>query len=190
MNFSLTPKEQAILISLARDSIESALDKKASDKAPVPISLTRPRGAFVTLTAGERLRGCIGRLTPSGPLAETIGAMARAAAFEDPRFPPIRVEEWPQISIEISVLGPMEPVASVEEILVGSHGLYIVQGFRSGVLLPQVAVEWGWDRDDFLAQVCRKAGLPVDAWREPSAQLYKFEAAVFGEKKPLEKDGV
>jgi len=108
--------------------------------------------------------------------------MARAAAFEDPRFPSLDREEWPRVRIEISVLGPMERLASVEDVVIGVHGLYIVQGFRAGVLLPQVATEWGWDRDEFLAQVCRKAGLPAGAWKDPTAELHRFEAAVFGEE--------
>ena len=182
MNFVLAPEERAGLLEAARESVESFLERREPRWSSVPPSLSIPRGAFVTLSSGGRLRGCIGRLTPSGPLMDTIRAMARAAAFEDPRFPPIGREEWPAVEIEISVLGPMERLASVEEIVIGRHGLYIVQGFRAGVLLPQVATEWGWDRGEFLVQVCRKAGLPPEAWKAPTAELYLFEAAVFGEE--------
>jgi len=182
MNFSLSENERETLLQSARESIESSLEERNPVWADVPASLRVPLGAFVTLSSQKRLRGCIGRLTPSGPLIDTIRSMARAAAFEDPRFSPVSREEWARVSIEISVLGPMERLASVEEIVIGRHGLYIVQGFRAGVLLPQVATEWGWDRNEFLEQVCRKAGLPSGAWREPSAELYRFEAAVFGER--------
>ena len=182
MNFSLDEEERGALLAAARESIESALEQRPPRWAPFPPSLTSPRGAFVTLSFGSRLRGCIGRLTPSGPLMDTVRSMARAAAFEDPRFPAVTREEWPLLSIEISVLGPMERLAAVDEISIGRHGLYIVMGFRAGVLLPQVATEWGWNRDEFLAQVCHKAGLPSDAWKNPSAELYRFEAAVFGER--------
>lgn len=182
MNFVLAPEERSVLLETARESVESALERREPRRPEIPPSLTVPRGAFVTLSSGGRLRGCIGRLTPSGPLADTIRAMARAAAFEDPRFPPVGPEDWPSIKIEISVLGPMERLSSAGDLVVGRHGLYIVQGFRAGVLLPQVATEWGWDRDEFLLQVCRKAGLPSSAWKDPTAELYRFEAAVFGEE--------
>jgi AmmeMemoRadiSam system protein A len=182
MNFSVLEEERKALLSAARESIESALEQRSPQWADTPPSLTIPRGAFVTLSEGKRLRGCIGRLTPSGPLMDTVRSMARAAAFEDPRFPAVTRDEWPSVSIEISVLGPMERLSSTDEIVIGQHGLYIVQGFRAGVLLPQVATEWGWNRDEFLIQVCHKAGLPSGAWKEPSTELYRFEAAVFGEK--------
>lgn len=182
MNFKLSQEERQTLLKTARESVESRLQGREPRWPAVPDSLAVPRGAFVTLTAGGHLRGCIGRLTPSGPLIETVRSMARAAAFEDPRFPSLDREEWPRVRIEISVLGPMERLASVEDVVIGVHGLYIVQGFRAGVLLPQVATEWGWGRDEFLAQVCRKAGLPAGAWKDPTAELHRFEAAVFGEE--------
>lgn len=181
MNFVVSTEERNVLLKTARESVESYMGRREPKWPTFPDTLTVPRGAFVTLTAGKRLRGCIGRLTPSGPLIETVRAMARAAAFEDPRFAPIGREEWTGIRIEISVLGPMERLATAENLVIGVHGLYIVQGFRAGVLLPQVASEWGWDREEFLAQVCRKAGLPLEAWKDPTAELYRFEAAVFGE---------
>ncbi len=181
MNFTLSEKERGILLESARESIESSLEQRPPAWPDAPASLSVPRGSFVTLSEGKRLRGCIGRLTPSGPLIDTVRTMARAAAFEDPRFPPLTLQEWDGVSIEISVLGPMERMASVEEVVLGQHGLYIVQGFRAGVLLPQVATEWGWSRGEFLEQVCRKAGLPAGSWKDPSAELYRFEAAVFGE---------
>jgi hypothetical protein len=106
--------------------------------------------------------------------------MARAAALEDPRFPAVTPEELGSVDLEISALTPVQPLGSIEEIEIGRHGLVIRQGGRSGLLLPQVPVEWGWDRDEFLLHICRKAGLPSDAWRK--AELYTFEAEVFREE--------
>lgn len=182
MNFVVSPEERECLLATARESVESTLEGRRPRWREYPAALMEPRGAFVTLSSQKRLRGCIGRLTPSGPLIDTVRSMAKAAAFEDPRFSPVTAGEWETVSIEISVLGPMERLSSVDEIVVGRHGLYIVKGFRAGVLLPQVATEWGWDRDEFLTQVCYKAGLPPQSWRDPSAELYRFEAAVFGEE--------
>ncbi len=136
-------------------------------------------GAFVTLKRQGRLRGCIGNVTASTPLAETIERMAQAAAFEDPRFPPVEDEELADLEIEISILGPITPCPDPEQIEVGRHGLIVRRGFHSGLLLPQVAVEWGWDRKTFLDQTCIKAGLPRGCWNKPRVELWWFEAVVF-----------
>ena len=143
-------------------------------------ALQTPQGAFVTITIGGELRGCIGTFREDTPLYRTVAQMAVAAAREDPRFPPLTAAELPKIHVEISALTPMKPVADVREIEVGRHGLYITKGFSSGVLLPQVATEYGWDRTTFLEQTCRKAGLPKNAWQE-GAKILSFEAEVFGE---------
>ena len=143
-------------------------------------ALQTPQGAFVTITIGGELRGCIGTFREDTPLFRTVAQMAVAAASEDPRFPPLTAAELPKIHVEISALTPMKPVADVREIEVGRHGLYITRGFNSGVLLPQVATEYGWDRTTFLEQTCRKAGLPKNAWQE-GAKILSFEAEVFGE---------
>ena len=127
------------------------------------------------------LRGCIGQIEARQPLVETVADCAVSAALRDPRFRPLTARELDAgTEIEISVLTPMERVSSIEEIEVGRDGLLIRQNYRSGLLLPQVAVEWGWDRDTFLAQTCRKAGLPLDAWQH-GAEIYRFQAEIFGE---------
>ena len=120
-----------------------------------------------------------GLLLPQGPLYETVWNMARAAAFDDPRFPPLTRSELDGLELEISILGPIEPCPDPELVEVGRHGLIMRQGARQGLLLPQVPLEWGWDRRQFLAQTCRKAGLPANAWRDPATQIYWFEAEIF-----------
>lgn len=143
--------------------------------------LSSPGAAFVTLKKGGQLRGCIGMMEPIEPLYVTVAKMARAAAVEDPRFPPVTEAELSEIRVDISVLGPLEPVNDIEEIEVGKHGLKVQFGYSSGVLLPQVATEYGWDRSQFLRQTCRKAGIPLDAW-EKGAEILKFSAEVFEEE--------
>ena len=144
-------------------------------------------GAFVTLHMDGALRGCIGHLTSSEPLYQTVSEMAVSAAFSDPRFSPLIESEFSHIDIEISVLTPMKRVEDLTEIKVGTHGLYIVMGPTRGVLLPQVATENGFDRETFLSQTCIKAGLAPDSWRK-GAEIYSFEAEVFGEKE-MGKEG-
>jgi len=141
-------------------------------------------GAFVTLHKNTKLRGCIGRMASDLPIAQTVEEMARAAAFEDPRFDALTEAELDSINIEISLLGPMQRITNPEALIVGRHGVYISYWGRSGVLLPQVAVEYGWDRYSFLEQVCYKAGLAPDTWKDRNAELYIFEGLVFGESKP------
>lgn len=178
---TLTREEKEYLKSLVPWSISRRLNHK-SDGAPPepPTELPRqPYGAFVTLTLNGRLRGCIGSLTGRAPLYKTIVDMAQAAAFEDPRFPPLTLNEFEKINTEISILGPIEPCPDPEQIVIGRHGLLIRLGQRQGLLLPQVPVEWKWDRLTFLAQTCRKAGLPDTAWKDPAAELYWFEAEIF-----------
>jgi AmmeMemoRadiSam system protein A len=174
------------LLGLARRTVEAvALSTDSPIPTPdLPGSLQRPGAAFVTLYVGDRLRGCIGAIEPREcSLAETIVMMARAAACEDPRFDPLHPDELPGLYIEISVLGPLVPVESADEIVVGRDGLVVEEGHRRGLLLPQVPAEWGWDRETFLAQTCAKAGLPPDAWRR-GARVFRFEATVFGEPRP------
>lgn len=142
--------------------------------------LYRKCGAFVTLHKAGHLRGCIGYVAPIYPLYEAVIECSVAAATQDPRFSPVSLEEVPQIDIEISALSPMEDVEDVKSIEVGVHGLVISQHGRRGLLLPQVAVEYEWDRERFLRETCRKAGLPVDAWQQ-GAKIEKFSASVFGE---------
>jgi AmmeMemoRadiSam system protein A len=146
-------------------------------------ALREKRGAFVTLherSTGD-LRGCIGYIEPLFPLAETVTRAALAAALHDRRFAPVTAAELPGLVIEISVLSPPQPIRP-DAIVVGRHGLIISAGGRSGLLLPQVATELGWDAETFLDQTCRKAGLPAGTWRRPETELLGFTATVFGEE--------
>jgi AmmeMemoRadiSam system protein A len=142
------------------------------------------RGAFTTLHLHGKLRGCIGYVIATSPLYEAVIDTAAAAAFEDPRFDPVREAEAPDLQIEISVLSPMSAIAP-EDVVVGKHGLMVFQYGRRGLLLPQVPLEWGWDREAFLSQTCHKAGLPLNAWKR-GATIEAFTAEVFGEAVPEE----
>jgi len=184
--FSIELEDRRKLLRHARDVIAASLGEKDEPEPPV-LKTNIMCGAFVTLHRHGQLRGCIGRMYSPAPLADTVAEMARAAAFEDPRFPPVNASELADLEIEITLLSPLAPIEP-EAVRVGTHGLLISAFGRSGVLLPQVPVEYGWDRETFLAQVCRKAGLPPDAWKSPMAQLYGFEGFVFSEKE-LEQNG-
>jgi len=179
---TLTADERRRLLALARDSIEERLAGRGPARTEDQGSLAREGGAFVTLHQHGQLRGCIGNFQGSGTLAETVRDMARAAAFEDPRFPPLSGHELAEVDLEISVLTPLRRIEDPSLIEVGRHGIYLIHGPRRGVLLPQVAVEWGWDRDTFLDQTCVKAGLRPGCWRDPATEIYVFSAEVFGEK--------
>jgi AmmeMemoRadiSam system protein A len=178
---SLTPDEQQYLKELVRLAITSQLTGQGPVAPPEPPTglLKGELGAFVTLKRNGHLRGCIGNLIGSGPLFQTVWNMAQAAAFQDPRFNPLTPAEMDGLGIEISILGPLEPCPDPQLVEIGRHGLIVRRGANQGLLLPQVPLEWGWDREQFLAQTCRKAGLPANAWREPGTELYWFEAVVF-----------
>lgn len=178
----LNHEQRARLLSVARASLRHAVGKgPAPDLTTDDPELTRESGAFVTLEMGGQLRGCIGYIEPIAPLIETVSRMARAAALEDPRFDPVVAAEEPRITIEISVMSPIEPVPDLNLIEVGRHGLVVEQAGRRGLLLPQVPGDWGWNREEFLAHTCMKAGLPPDAYKR-GAKVYWFEAEVFGEE--------
>jgi AmmeMemoRadiSam system protein A len=174
--------DRQALLEIARAAIAVRLAGGAAARPAVGGVLAEPRGAFVTLRRRDdrELRGCVGRMAPEDPLAGTVAEMAVAAATEDGRFDPVVAGELASLSIEISVLGPMFEIRP-EEVEVGVHGLMISSGARRGVLLPQVPVEHHWDRETFLSQTCRKAGLSTDAWRGPGCELLAFTATVFGE---------
>jgi AmmeMemoRadiSam system protein A len=172
-------EERELLLRLAHRSIALALEGRAIDPTPPTAHLAEPRGAFVTLHLEGELRGCIGYVLPTQSLYATVAEAARAAALDDPRFPPVTPVEAVHLKVEISVLSPLRPIRP-EEVIVGQHGLVVTQGNRRGLLLPQVPIEWKWDRETFLAQTCLKAGLPPDAWQH-GAQLQAFTAEVFGE---------
>ena len=148
--------------------------------APHRQTLLEPRGAFVTLHTGGELRGCIGRVDADTPLYLAVEQLAVAASTRDPRFDPLRAEELKDTRIEISVLSTVRS-AKPEEVEIGKHGLVITRGVRRGLLLPQVAVDHGFDREKFLDETCGKAGLPPGAWNEPGTILQIFTADVFRE---------
>jgi AmmeMemoRadiSam system protein A len=198
MQFTINPEEQRLLLADARETIAAQLEgrkpryqrDKDGNGAPIgaaPDSVLRqPCGAFVTLHkqsgSGRNLRGCIGRMTANLPLEEVVRVMAREAAFGDPRFPPLRPGELEQCHIEISVLSPMSVCPDPQQVEVGVHGLYLTRGGRAGVLLPQVPVEQGWNRQEYLDYICVKAGLPPESYNAPDATLQTFTAVVFGEE--------
>ena len=180
----LTPLEWEELLRIARNAAiacvsEGKMPQATPPPSPAQPKLAAPGAAFVTLRSGGHLRGCIGYTEARAPLYRVVQECAVAAATEDPRFPRVTTEDVADLRIEISVLTPLSPIRP-EDVTVGVHGLQIRKGANRGLLLPQVAVEHGWDRQMFLSQVCRKAGLPPDAWKE-DAELYSFTAEVFGE---------
>lgn len=180
----LSEETRRQLLDLARATLEAQFrgeppPRLASDRSE---SFGESRALFVTLKLDGRLRGCIGTLAPEGDLARTVPKFALRAAFEDPRFPPLASHELPGCSIEISVLTPPRLVESVDDVVVGRDGLILELGGRRGLLLPQVATEWGFDRETFLSELSQKAGLPPDAWRHPDARVFSFQAEVFSEE--------
>ncbi len=175
-----SPEEREELLRIARRATKAYVtQRKMPEETPSHSKLSAPGAAFVTLRAGGSLRGCIGYTEPHAPLYRTVQECSVAAATEDPRFPRVTPGEVEALRIEISVLTPLMPVRP-EDVTVGVHGLMIRKGEKRGLLLPQVALEQEWDRKEFLSQVCAKAGLPMDAWKE-DAELYSFTAEVFGE---------
>ena len=180
----LSPQEREALLKLARQTIEELVAAGKSDQPPAGLpGPEMERGAFVTIHRHGQLRGCIGNFTADGSLVNTICDMAEAAASQDPRFPPVSAAELDDIDLEISVLSPLREVEDVAEIEVGKHGIYIINPRGRGVLLPQVATEYGWDRETFLDHTCLKAGLSPDCWKDPASQVLVFSAQIFGEKK-------
>jgi AmmeMemoRadiSam system protein A len=180
----LTPDQRKTLLQIARDSIAAVLEGRRLelDESQYDETLRQPSGAFVTLTThGGDLRGCIGSIVPVAPLYQAVASSAVSAAFRDPRFNPLRAGELGNIELEISVMGPIVPVKDPDEIKVGRDGLIISKGPYAGLLLPQVATDWNWDRDTFLSQTCVKAGLPPGAWRSSGTKIERFSAEVFGE---------
>lgn len=172
-------EERTLLLRLAHDSIASALEAREISLDPPTPHLAEPRGAFTSLHLLGELRGCVGYVLPTCSVYRAVAETARAAAFNDNRFPPVSKEEAPHLEIELSILSPPQPIRA-EEVEVGRHGLLISWHGRRGLLLPQVPVEHAWDRTTFLEQTCRKAGLPLDAWQK-GATLEAFTAEVFGD---------
>ena len=179
-----TAADRRLLLQLARDAIAAHVSQSTIQSAirdPQPAILVRPGGAFVTLPTRGDLRGCIGHIEATEALGAVVRRCAVAACSSDPRFPPVTSSELDAIDIEISLLGPLEAIAGPQDHVVGRDGLVVGRGWQRGLLLPQVAIEWGWDAETFLEHTCQKAGLPGDAWRN-GAKLWRFEAEVFGER--------
>ncbi|WP_456325620.1 AmmeMemoRadiSam system protein A [Desulfonauticus submarinus] len=177
---NLSPEEKKYLKEIAKLSIlEKFSNTKTNYPKPCTDQLEKHFGAFVTLKKNGNLRGCIGQIIGQKPLWETIIEMAKAAAFEDPRFPALQPSEINDIEIEISILSPFKKIKNIQEINPGQHGLFIQKGYYSGLLLPQVATEWNWDKKTFLEHTCLKAGLNPDCYKDPDTDIYVFEAIVF-----------
>jgi AmmeMemoRadiSam system protein B/AmmeMemoRadiSam system protein A len=180
VDLGLNSEEKALLLQLVREVIEA---RCRGEELPEPRvnshTLNELRGAFVTLHKDGKLRGCIGHIRGEKPLVRTVVEMAEAAAFHDPRFPPVTTAELEKLEYEISVLTPLRRITKVEEVEVGTHGIYMKRDSSSGLLLPQVATEWGWDRTTFLERTCTKAGLAKDAWKDKDTEIYIFSADVF-----------
>jgi AmmeMemoRadiSam system protein A len=178
---ALSAEDRTRLLEIAREAIVGRLKGERLPARDLAGVLSERRGAFVTLTGQDgSLRGCVGYVQPAFPLWETVARAAEAAAMEDGRFEPVVPNEMEGLGIEISVLALLRPIAP-DDVEVGTHGLLVRRSGHTGLLLPQVPVEHGWDRATFLDQVCRKAGLPPGAWRDPRAELLGFTAEVFGE---------
>ncbi len=192
----LSDSDGEVLVRLARRSVESYLLNRKVIKPPEDLDpkLLRPGAAFVTIDSVEsggrrELRGCIGAIRPVEPLAVTVIKVAVDAAVNDPRFPPMKPEELDKVVFEVTVLGLMEPLPEdpslrPQSIIIGVHGLYVEMPPFSGLLLPQVAVEEGWDAYTFLTWTCIKAGLPGTCWLRRDVRVYRFTAAIWGEVEP------
>jgi AmmeMemoRadiSam system protein A len=178
----LNDSDKDALLRFARFTLEARLKKtKAPALSAMSEELLSRKGAFVSLHNSKELRGCIGQIYPDRELYRIVQHCVLSAAFEDGRFSPVTLEELRNLEIEISVLSPLQRIQSIEEIEVGRHGLYMAQGPYQGLLLPQVATEYGWDRIEFLEHTCLKSGLPRSAWQDPKTIINVFEADIFSE---------
>lgn len=180
VDMGLTKADKKLLHQIARTTIEAGAKGESVPEFEIdsPV-LMEKRGGFVTIKKRGHLRGCIGYIQAVKPLYQTVQEMARAAAFNDHRFAPVKEDELPELELEISVLTPLKPIKDISEIEVGKHGLYMQQGMRSGLLLPQVATEYNWDKLSFLRHTCQKAGLPDNAWQDKDTTIYIFSADIF-----------
>ena len=182
---TLSDEEKTLLLQIARRTLETFLDSGRWPHFRVDTpSLNQQRAVFVTLWRRDNgeLRGCRGESTARRPLVDAVVAMSIASAVDDPRFYPVTLDELPKLRIDINALTPLEPIRA-EDVVVGRHGLMVVNGGMAGLLLPEVPVRFGWDRQQFLEGTCQKAGLPRDAWRRQSTELYGFESEEWGEDK-------
>jgi AmmeMemoRadiSam system protein A len=179
----LTDEQKSALLRVARDAMTAHVLGQGAAKVDESLHLPDASGVFVTIKRRGELRGCLGTLQCRSGLAEEVARCARDSASEDPRFPRVARAEMPDLTLEVSVLGPLEQIDPGEPgvIVVGRHGLVVEDGRRRGLLLPQVPVEWGWTAEQFLRQTCNKANLAEDCWSTGAARVYRFEAEVFGE---------
>ncbi len=183
MEKRLSSEDKTLLLQLAREAIISHVgDSTLPRTEPAGASLQEKRGCFVCVKINGKLRGCIGNFISDKPLGQLVQEMAISAATRDPRFYPMKRDDLAKFDLEISVLTPLKKISSVEEIQVGIHGIYLEKNYSRGVLLPQVAVEYGWDRDTFLSQTSMKAGLDPEGWKE-GADIYVFSADIINEGK-------
>jgi uncharacterized protein len=179
MQKQMSAKEKKLLLEIAREAIISYVQNGSVPEREVKLSaLLVKQGCFVCIKIDGMLRGCIGNFISDKPLYQLVQEMAVSAATRDPRFYPMKRDDLKDFDLEISVISPLHKISSIEEIEVGVHGLYLEKNFSRGVLLPQVAVEYGWDRGTFLAQTSLKAGLEKDDWQE-GTDIYTFSALVF-----------
>ena len=174
----LTPIQRQSLIDLARRSVAIALGIETSTPRPSKEFDDEYCGAFVTIRKEGSLRGCIGSMASDRSLSELIPEIACSSSFRDPRFKPVDPSEFDELKFEISLLSPMIKITDLDEIEIGRDGLYVKSSRGTGVLLPQVATEYGWNRDEFLSHVCRKAGLPPNAYLDTDVALYRFSAVL------------
>lgn len=181
--FTISEKNRKELLKIARQAIADYLKTgEITERTPADPALRSPAAVFVTLTVHSRLRGCIGTTEPREPLYEAVSHMAVAAAVEDSRFPPVTLDELKNISIEISVLSPMEPVKNADEIRQNVHGVVVKQDGRVGLFLPQVWEHFA-SKEDFMNELCsQKAGLEPEAWKQPGTGLYVFTVVAFEEQ--------
>jgi hypothetical protein len=185
----ISKEEGEFLVKLARSAIETYLKENIILSVPddTPNTLKEEMGAFVTLNTDGQLRGCIGYPEPIKPLVNSVIEVAISAALQDPRFPPVSLQELDKIDVEVSVLTKPEiievnkPSEYPEKIIVGEDGLIVESSFCKGLLLPQVPVEWQWDVEEFLSNTCMKAGLNLDCWLDPEIKIYKFQSQIFQE---------
>lgn len=177
----LSQSERAALLDIARRAVLAHLGAGPAPTLPASGPLAEPRGAFVTLHVSGELRGCLGSFRPEGSLAATVARMAVAAAKDDPRFPPVRADELGALEVAVSALAPPRALDDRRAVKVGEQGLLVRQGLHRGALLPKVAVEHGWDAEEFLKHACLKAGLHARAWQEPQTEVEVFEAEEFGD---------
>ena len=180
--FQLTENDQQLLLETARNAVDAYLSGRTPGLPDITSgALKEPRGVFVSIHKGDDLRGCIGNVHPTSPLYRSAAECAIAAAVGDPRFMPMMATELSEVQFEISVLSPMQRILDIRQIEIGTHGLLITKKHARGLLLPQVATVYGWDRERFLQETCKKAGLQPDDWKD-DATIQCFSALVFGER--------